>query len=180
MSPFLGRCLGRGWVAALFAVISSFMFLYLVPNAAARVTQERTLAPRILDEYFPTWSPADATTLFEALGPEGRKRYQAFYWKLDFWFPMLSLSILYCALLSLAFPRNSQWARLNLLACLMYCTDVAENLNHFAMAAQFPELAPASLWLGPALSFLKYGFICALPFIALAGFVRRRAMKFLK
>jgi len=79
------------------------MFGYLVPNGIGIVTNQRTLAPRILDEYIMTWTAADAQHLFAALGQKGRQAYQNFYLHLDFYFPVLSLTICYMSFLSLAF-----------------------------------------------------------------------------
>ena len=106
MSKFMADWLGRWSVCIAFGVIATVMFTVFVPNGVAEVTLNRTLWPKILDEYYPTWNADDARNLYNALGAVGRHAYQLFYLKLDFWFPCLSLSIFYAALLSLAFPQG--------------------------------------------------------------------------
>jgi len=174
MSAWLAKSLGNWAVCALFGLIATVMFTYIVPNGVAEVTANRTLAPKILDEYFLTWSPDDARQLYAALGAGGRHAYQQFYLKLDFWFPVLSLSVFYCSLLSLAFPTGSRLGRLNLLPIILYASDAAENLNHFSMATSYPDLPDLQLTVGPVLSAVKYGLVTALPSIALLGFILRR------
>ena len=170
MSLWISRWLGRWPVCIAFGVLATVMFAYLVPNAVAEVTANRTLSPRILDEYYPTWTADDARQLFAALGVNGRRAYQQFYLKLDFWFPVLSLSLFYAGLLSLAFPQGLRLAWLNLLAIPMYLSDVTENMNHFSMASSYPNLSALSLTIGPWLTLIKYFLITALPIIALLGF----------
>lgn len=174
MSHTLSRWAGRWWICITFGVISAIMFGYLVPNAVAVVTENRTLAPRILDEYYLTWAVSDARPFFAALGATGREAYQNYYLTLDFWFPVLSLTIFYTALLSLAFPAGRRWAWLNLLPLIMYGCDALENLNHFSMARSFPDLPMWQLQIGPILSFVKYVLITALPMLALIGFWIKR------
>jgi hypothetical protein len=170
MSEAISRGLGRWSICLLFGVIATIMFTYLVPSGVAMITANRTLAPRILDEYYLTWSAGDALHLFAALGATGRRAYQLFYLRLDFWFPMMSLSLFYASLLSLAFPQGTRWSRLNLLPIPMYLSDVGENLNHFTMAGSYPDLPGWQLAIGPAISFAKYVLITALPMLALFGF----------
>jgi hypothetical protein len=173
MSSFIAKYLGHWWVCITFGVIATAMFVYFVPNGVADITANRTLAPRILDEYYLTWSAADARQLYEALGPAGRYAYQMFYLKLDFWFPVLSLSVFYAALLSLAFKPESRLAWVNLLPIAMYVSDIAENINHYAMAGSYPDLSPAALSIGPLLTLTKYLLITGLPLLSLVGFVMR-------
>lgn len=174
MSDAIGRALGRWWVAIGAAAIAAVMFAWAVPRGVEHVTNGRTLWPKILDEYYPTWTEADARNLYAALGPAGRLAYRAFYLQLDFWIPMLSLSICYAALLSLAFPAGSRWRALNLLAVVMYFSDVAENLNHFTMAGSYPDLPTVQLTLGPWFTLIKYALITLLPVAMIIGFVARR------
>jgi hypothetical protein len=174
MSPLLNRWLGRWWVCVALGIVAGVMFGYFVPHAVFDLTEGRTLAPKILDEYYPTWSASDARDLYAALGPTGRHAYQLFYLRLDFWFPVLTLTLFYSSLLSLAFRERPRLRWMNLLPLVMYAADVAENLNHFAMAGSFPELSPARLTLGPVLSLTKYVLITALPLVAAMGFVSRR------
>lgn len=174
MSKTISKWLGRWSVCLIFGLIATMMFTVLVPNGVAEVTHNRTLAPRILDEYYLTWTANDARQLYGALGTTGRRAYQHFYLKLDFWFPVMSLSVFYAALLSLAYPQGRRWSWLNLMPIPMYFSDMAENLNHFMMAGSFPDLPPLQLAIGPYLSLTKYLLITSLPFIALLGFVINR------
>jgi hypothetical protein len=54
-----------------------------------------------VDEYYLPWTASDARPFFTALGTAGRAAYQNYYLTLDFWFPVLSLTIFNTALLSL-------------------------------------------------------------------------------
>ncbi len=174
MSSFLSKWLGRWPVCILFGIIATVMFTWLVPAGVAEITANRTIAPRILDEYYLTWTEADARQLFLALGSTGRAAYQHFYLKLDFWFPVFSLTVFYIALLSLAFPQGKRWAWLNLAPLLMYFCDMGENLNHYAMAGSYPNLPALQLQFGPILSLVKYLLITGLPLLALLGFIINR------
>ena len=177
MSSIVSSWLGRWWVCIIFGVISTIIFGYLVPNAVAVVTENRTLAPRILDEYYLTWTAADARPVFTALGASGREAYQNYYLTLDFWFPVLSLTVFYTALLSLAFPAGHRWAWLNLLPLIMYALDMVENINHFSMAGSYPDLPVWQLQVGPILTLAKYVLITALPILALIGFwIKRKSV----
>ena len=170
MSKLMAEWLGRWSVCITFGVVATAMFTFLVPNGVAEVTLNRTLWPKILDEYYLTWNADDARHLYAALGQTGRQAYQLFYLKLDFWFPCLSLSIFYAALLSLAFPQGRSLSWLNLTAIPLYLSDVAENLNHFLMAGSYPSLPPLQLAIGPYLSLIKYLLITGLPVLTLIGF----------
>ena len=170
MSKKLSHWLGRWWVCVGFGVIAAIIFTYTVPNAVNELTAGRTLAPRILDEYYPAWAAAEARPFFEGLGAKGRIAYQNYYLTLDFWFPVLSLTIFYIALLSLAFPQSSRCRAVNLLPLIMYAADGAENLNHFAMAGSYPNLPGWQIMFGPILSLVKYVLITLLPVLALFGF----------
>ena len=177
MSKLISKWLGRWSICIAFGLIATVMFTVLVPNGVAEVTQNRTVAPRILDEYYLTWTANDARHLYEALGATGRAAYQDYYLKLDFWFPVLSLTIFYAAMLSLAFPRGRRWSWLNLTPIPMYFTDMFENLNHFMMAGSYPDLPSLQLTIGPWLSLIKYLLITMLPVIALVGFATNRGNK---
>jgi hypothetical protein len=89
VSEAISKWLGRWSICILFGMIATIMFTVLVPNGVATITANRTLAPRILDEYYLTWSADDARQLFAVLGATGRLAYQLFYLKLDFWFPVI-------------------------------------------------------------------------------------------
>ena len=173
VSNRVGWLLGRWWVCGLLFAASLLMFCWIVPSAVGTVTAERTLAPKILDEYYLTWTPDDARHVYAALGVQGRLAYRAYYLHLDFWFPVLTLTLCYVSLLSLAFRPGSRWTWVNLLPFVMYASDVAENLNHFAMAGSYPVLSPFSLTWGPSFSATKYALMTLLPVLALAGFAVR-------
>jgi hypothetical protein len=173
MSYSIAKWFGRWPVCLLFGVIATVMFTYFVPRGVADITQNGALAPRILDEYYLTWTARDAQNLFQALGPAGRLAYQNFYLHLDFWFPVLTLAIFYSGLLSLAFPQGKRWAWLNIVPLVMYFCDMAENINHYSMAGSFPNLLPIQLQVGPLLSLSKYVFITGLPILALLGFIQQ-------
>lgn len=170
MPSLLKRYLGNWPICVAFGIVSVVMFTVLVPNGVAEVTANRTLAPCILDEYYPTWVASDAQHLYAALGGTGRQAYRMFYLKLDFWFPVLSLSLFYVGLLSLAFPKASKLAWINTLPLAMWLFDAAENLNHFYMAGHYPELPSLNLTVGPYLTLFKYLLITCLPIVALIGF----------
>jgi hypothetical protein len=170
MSSLLARYLGRWALCILFGIVSLVMFMVLVPRGIAEITANRTLAPLILDEYYLTWTRDDAVNLYSALGDAGLKTYRMFYLKLDFWFPVLSLSLFYTALLSLAFPRPNRLAWINVMPIVMWLFDVAENLNHYYMAGIYPDLPALNLLVGPYLTLIKYVLITSLPMVALAGF----------
>jgi hypothetical protein len=174
LSTVIEKYLGRWWVCILFGLIATYMFAVLVPDGVDAVTQQRSLAPRILDEYYLTWTAQQAQTLFSSLGETGRKAYRLFYLRLDFWFPVLSLSIFYASLLSIAFPRASRFQQVNLLPTLMYFLDAAENVNHFTMAGSYPDLPEIQLSIGPVLTLLKYLLITTLPLLAFFGFALKR------
>ena len=130
-------------------------------------------APKILDEYVMTWTPDIARHFYAAIGPEGREAYQQYYWHLDFWVPVLSLTLFYISLLSLAFPTQSRLTWLNLLPIPMWMMDAGENLNHFMMARMYPNLSTFSLSFGPWFTFIKWVLIFSIPIVALFGFAAR-------
>lgn len=169
MSEWLRKLTGRWWICGLLFVASLVMFSWIVPSAVSTVTDGRTLAPMILDERFPTWSADIADTTLQGLGPEGRQAYQTYYLQLDFWFPVLTLSLFYVSLLSLAFRSGSRFSWLNLTPIALYALDVAENINHFTMAGSYPNLASVSLAVGPALTLGKWIVMILLFVIGVIG-----------
>jgi hypothetical protein len=172
-SRSVSRVLGRWWVCVVFGLTATAMFTVLVPHGVSVVTGKGALAKQILDEHYPTWKADDARQLYRALGSGGREAYRHFYLSLDFWFPVLSLTIFYSSLLSLAF-RRGKWGWLNLLPLVMYASDMSENVNHFLMAGSYPKLPPFQLTVGPFLTLLKYILITGLPILALFGFWSQR------
>ena len=149
------------------------MFAYLVPAGVGRITHGRTLAPKILDEYLPTWTGANAVSLFDAIGPGGREAYRQFYLSIDFWFPVLSLAIFYASLLSYAFPAKSRFAWLNVLPAAMYVADMLENVTHFTIAGEYPARSSALWAVGPYFTLVKWVFLYGLLAVALFGLVGR-------
>lgn len=174
LSTWLRNSLGKWWICILFFLIATVMFGYLVPHGIGIVTNQRTLAPKILDEYIMTWTAADAQHLFAALGQNGRSAYQGFYLHLDFYFPVLSLTICYISFLSLAFRGNSKIAWINITPILMWLMDMSENINHFAMAGSYPNLSGFSLTCGPWFTFIKWVLIIVLPLIGGLEFAIRK------
>lgn len=172
-SHLLRRAFGNWWICLLSLVVTTVLFGYFVPQGIEEITRQRTLAPKILDEYLLTWTPAAARQLYAALEPTGRLRYQQFYLQLDFYFPVLALSVFYCSLLSLAFRAPARLAWLNVLPLLMWLMDLAENVNHFVMAGSYPHLSAFSLGWGPVFTGLKYVLILGLLPLAGLGFVFR-------
>ena len=84
------------------------------------------------------------------------------------------MTLCYVSLLSLAFRKRARFRWLNLVPLVMYAADIAENLNHHAMAGSFPELSPTRLAIGPLLSLVKYALITLLPLVAAIGFLSYR------
>lgn len=173
LSKRLATLLGRWWICSALFAVALVMFTWIVPAGVAEVTGNRLLAPKILDEYIITWTPAEAHRFYEAIGSQGRYAYQQYYWKLDFWFPVLSLTLFYISLMSLAFPARSHWVWLNLTPLALWLCDGAENINHFTMARSYPALSTFSLEAGPCFTYVKWVLIFAIPLIALAGFLGR-------
>lgn len=173
ISNWLASTLGKVWLTTVLGVLSTAIFSFIVPAAVGVVTTNRTVVPKILDEYMMTWTPKDAQHFYSALGPQGRLALQNYYLHLDFWFPVLTLSLFYIGLLSLAFPRSSRFAPLNLLPILLYFSDAAENLNHFIMATHYPNLPAFSLQFGPAFTYIKWVLIIGLLVLAVIGFATK-------
>ena len=125
---------------------------------------------KVLDERIMTWTTDDAKHLFYVIGSDGRRAYQLFFFKLDFWFPALSASLFYISVLSCAFPMGSKFSKLNLLPIIGWLMDVFENINHYTMAGDYPNLSSFSLTFGPVFTFAKWFFVLTIPVIALIGF----------
>lgn len=176
LSAIFRNYTGKWWICILFFLIATLMFGYLVPHGIDLVTNQRTLSDKILDEHIMTWTPADAQKLFTALGPQGREAYQHFYLHLDFYFPVLSLTICYISFLSLAFRANSKIAWINTLPIIMWLMDMAENIDHFSMAGSFPHLSDFSLTYGPWFTFIKWILIMALPITGSLEFLLRKKL----
>ena len=173
LSNGLSWVFGRWWLCGLLLVASLVIFTVIVPNAVSAVTAGGTLVPKILDQYYLTWTPNDARHFYEALGPQGRLALRNYYLHLDFWFPMLTMTLFYISFISLAFPPGTRWAWLNLTPIAMWASDALENLNHFMMAGSYPELSSFSLTLGPWFSGMKYGLMTVLLIPAIIAFAMR-------
>jgi hypothetical protein len=148
------------------------LFGYLVPKAKAPIFANvaAKLPHKVLDEYFPSWTPQIAHSFFAAIGPDGRAAYRRFYWIMDFWFPGATAALATASLMLLAFPPASGWAWLCFIAVLSWLFDVAENMTNFQMAGSYPKLSAVALKVGPLFTSAKWVFaILPLP-IVLVGF----------
>jgi hypothetical protein len=169
--------LGNWWAFGILFVLSGILFGYAVPRAQKAIFAHVTtdLPSKVLDVHFMTWKPAQARRFLEDIGPEGRKAYQRFYLYLDFWFPTLITSLMYCSFLALAFPEGSRFAWLAPLGLLGWVFDTAENITHFTMARSYPRLSSFALTFGPQFTFWKWVLSIVTPLVAVAGFVARLA-----
>ena len=171
VAAFLGS-----WPAfGILLVLCCLFFGFLVPRAKAPIFANVTgeLPHKVLDEYFPGWTPQIAHRFFAAVGPGGRAAYRRFYWMMDFWFPGTVASLATASLMLIAFPPGSGWAWLCFIAVLSWAFDVAENMTHFQMAGSYPNLSSAVFRFGPIFTRAKWVFaIVPLP-ITLAGFALR-------
>jgi hypothetical protein len=148
------------------------MFGYLAPRAQKPIFAHVTtnLSPKVLDVHLMTWTPEQARRFLEGIGPEGRKAYQKFYLYLDFWFPTLITSLMYCSFLALAFPQGSRLAWLAPLGMLGWVFDTAENVTHFRMARSYPRLSRFALKFGPQFTYWKWVLAIVTPLVGMAGF----------
>ena len=162
------------WPAFGVLILLCFVFFgYLVPKAKAPIfTNVGTKLPdKVLDEYFPTWTPQIAESFLAAIGPDGRAAYRRFYLTMDFWFPGTMASLTIASLMLIAFPPTSGWAWLCVIAAPSWLFDVAENITHFQMASSYPNLSSIAVRFGPLFTRAKWVFaISPLP-IALCGLV---------
>jgi hypothetical protein len=164
------------WPAfAILVLLCALLFGYLVPKAKAPIFANfgAKLPHKVLDEYFPSWTPQIAAGFLAAAGPDGRAAYRRFYLTMDFWFPGAAASLATASLLLIAFPPTSGWAWLCLLAAPAWLFDIAENVTHFNMAGSYPNLPAVAVRLGPVFTGAKWLFaILPLP-IALVGLALR-------
>jgi hypothetical protein len=164
------------WPAFGILILLCLLFFgYLVPRAKAPIfAKVATKHPhKVLDEYFPSWTPQIAETFLAAIGAEGRAAYRHFYLTMDFWFPGAIASMTIASLMLIAFPPTSGWAWLCVIALPSWLFDVAENITHFQMAGDYPTLSSVALRVGPSFTRAKWVFaIMPLP-IALVGLVFR-------
>ena len=159
------------WPAfGILFLLCALFFGYLVPRAKAPIFAKvgTTLPNKVLDEYFPSWTPQIAQNFLATIGPEGRAAYRRFYLTLDFWFPGTTATLATLSLMLIAFPPSSNWAWLCLIALASWLFDLAENVTHFQMAASYPNLSPAALKYGPLFTQAKWTFaILPLPIVTL-------------
>jgi hypothetical protein len=164
------------WPAFGILMLLCFLFFgYLVPKAKAPIFLHLStgLPRKVLDEYFPSWTPQIADTFLAAIGPEGRAAYRRFYLTMDFWFPGALASLAIASLMLIAFPSTSRWGWLAVIAAPSWLFDVAENITHFHMARRYPTLSSAAVTFGPLFTGAKWVFaIIPLP-IAVVGLVIR-------
>jgi len=167
--------LGNWWAFSALLVLSGVLFGYVVPRAQRPIFAHAPpdLPRKVLDVHMMTWTPAQARRLLEEIGPEGRRAYQAFYLQVDFWFPTLVTSLLYCSLLALAFPQGSRFAWLAPWGMLGWVFDEAENITHFRMVRSYPKLSGLSLRWGPVFTYCKWLLAIVTPVIGVVGFVGR-------
>jgi hypothetical protein len=76
------------------------------PRHQSSRTLRQSCRTKVLDEYFPSWTPQIAEGFFSAIGPEGRAAYRRFYLIMDFWFPGAIASLTTASLMLIAFPPN--------------------------------------------------------------------------
>jgi hypothetical protein len=149
------------WPAfGLLFLLCLFFFGYLVPKAKAPIFAKAatTLPRKVLDESFPSWTPQIAESFLAAIGPQGRAAYRRFYLTMDFWFPGTLASLTIASLMLIAFPLNSGWAWLCVLAAPSWLFDITENVTHFQMAGAYPNLSPSALEFGPLFTRAKWVF----------------------
>jgi hypothetical protein len=78
--------IGSWPVFGTLLVLASLLFGYLVPKTKAPIfaNAATTLPRKVLDEYFPSWTPQIAEEFFATIGPKGRAAYRRFYLIMDF------------------------------------------------------------------------------------------------
>jgi hypothetical protein len=164
------------WPAFGVLILLCLVFFgYLVPKAKAPIfaSVETKLPRKVLDEYFPSWTPQIADRFLAAIGADGRAAYRRFYLTMDFWFPGAIASLAIASLMLIAFPPTSGWAWLCLIAAPSWLFDVAENITHFQMARSYPNLSSFAVRFGPFFTHAKWIFaILPIP-IALLGLALR-------
>ncbi len=162
------------WPAfGILFLLCLLFFGYLVPKAKAPIFANvgAKLPHKVLDEYFPSWTPQIADSFLAAIGPDGRAAYRRFYLTMDFWFPGAIASLTIASLMLIAFPPASGWAWLCVIAAPSWLFDTAEKITLFRMAGSYPNLSPVAVRFGPLFTRGKWVFaIMPLP-IAVVGLV---------
>jgi hypothetical protein len=151
------RLLGRYPVLLLLALASTATFAYFLPQQIQQVTLGGTRGgAQLLDEHVPTWTVADADSLFTGLGAAGRQAYRHFYLTFDFYFPALLSSLTLVSLLAMLLRQRPRARYAAFLPVVPYLFDFAENLNHLTMLGAWP-VHPAFCWaVGPWLTAGKW------------------------
>jgi hypothetical protein len=147
------------WPAFGILMLLCFLFFgYLVPKIKGPIFANvaTALPHKVLDEYFPTWTPQIAESFFAAIGADGRAAYRRFYLIMDFWFPGAIASLTIASLMLIAFPATSGWTWLAVLAVPSWLFDVAENVTHFRMAGRYTKLSALALKVGPLFTGAKW------------------------
>jgi len=164
------------WPAFGVLLLLCFLFFgYLVPKAKAPIFANvaTELPHKVLDEYFPSWTPEIAEQLLAQIGPGGRAAYRRVYVTMDFWFPGTIAALTTASLMLIAFPPSSACSWLCVLAAPSWLFDVAENVTNFQMAGAYPQLSSVAVRFGPSFTRAKWVFaIIPLP-IASIGLVFR-------
>lgn len=156
-------------------LLCCLLFGYLVPKAKAPIFANVAgkLPHKVLDEYFPGWTPQIADRFFTAVGADGRAAYRRFYFTMDFWFPGAIASLTIASLMLIAFPLGSGWAWLCVIAVPSWLFDAAENITLFQMAGSYPNFSSFAVKFGPLFTRAKWVFAILPVPIALAGLVFR-------
>jgi hypothetical protein len=162
------------WPAFGILILLCWLFFgYLVPKAKAPIFANvvTRLPHKVLDEYFPSWTPENADSFFAAIGSDGRAAYRRFYLTMDFWFPGAIASLAIASIMLIAFPPTSGWAWICVIAVPSWLFDLAENITHFRMAGSYPNLSPNAVKFGHLFTLAKWASaMIPLP-IALVGLV---------
>lgn len=151
------RLLGRYPALALLAVASTATFAHFLPQQIEAVTLGGARGGTLLlDEHIPTWNTRDAELLLGGLGAAGRQAYRHFYLGFDFYFPALLSSLTLVSLLAMLLRHRTAARYWAFLPSVPYLFDFAENWNHLAMLAAWPD-RPAFCWaMGPWLTAGKW------------------------
>ena len=106
------------------------------------------------------YTPDDAYTLLEGLGPEGRQAYTMMLSTGDMLFP-IAYSLLFAAIAAWLLARVAppdHWAqKLSLIALIAGVSDIAENLSILAMIAAFPQRLEGVAWFSSWIKVVKFG-----------------------
>jgi hypothetical protein len=106
------------------------------------------------------YTPDDAYTLLEGLGPEGRQAYAVMLSTGDMLFP-IAYSLLFAAiaawLLARVAPPDHWTQKLSLIALIAGISDMAENVSILALIAGFPQRLEGVAWFSSWIKITKFG-----------------------